>query len=159
VVPPTVVGDLVVWLLVVPAIVVGGTVVPDSTEVMVVSPPEEVLDAEVPLPVVLNPDVPAAALEAADLAADLAEEATEEAAAAAEEATLSALLTIPEASEARLEAAALPDAIADETTLDIDEIRGGISMPVEEDWASVSPERRPRATRARVWAFILKLSR
>jgi hypothetical protein len=138
---------LVVALLVVPGIVVGGTVVPESTEVMVVSPPEVVL-VEVSLPVVLAPDVAEAADEAAEEAAEAAEEA-------AEEAALSMLLAAEEASEAMLEAAALPDARADERAAEIDEMRGGTATPVVDDWPSVSPERRPRATRARVWAFIL----
>lgn len=125
---------MVVWLLVVPAMVVGGTVVPDSTEVTVVlTGPELVL-------LVPEEVVPEAAVEAL--------EAADEAAEAAEEAALPTLLARDEAAEAMLEAAELPAAAADETAADAE---------VSVDWPRTSPERRPRARTARVWTFILYL--
>lgn len=133
------VGAIVVWLLVVPGMVVGGTVVPDSTEVTVVlTGPVLVL---LLLPEEVDPVAAVEALEAADEAAE-----------AAEEAALSTLLATDEAAEAMLEAIELPAAAADETAADAE-----APAPVLVDWPRTSPERRPRAITARVWAFILKL--
>lgn len=131
-------GGIVVWLLVVPGMVVGGTVVPDSTEVTVV--------LTGPVLVLLPEEVdPVAAVEAL--------EAEDEAAEAAEEARLSTLLTTDEISERMLEAAELAAPAADEIAADTE-----APTPVSVvDWPRTSPERRPRAITARVWAFILYL--
>lgn len=142
VLPRTVVGAMVVWLLVVPGMVVAGMVVPDSTEVTVVlTGPVLVL-----LPEVVDPVAAVEALEAADEA----EEAAEDAAEAAEEAALSTLLATDEAAEAMLEAMELPAAAADETAAEAE-----APAPVLVDWPRASPERRPRAITARVLTFIL----
>lgn len=148
--PRTVVGAMVVLLLVVPGMVVGGIVVPDSTEVTVVlTGPVLVL-----LPEEVDPAAAVEALEATDEAleaADEAAEAADEAAEAAEEAALSMLLATDEAAEAMLEAAELPAAAADETAAEAEAAAPVLVV----DWPSASPERRPRAITARVWAFIL----
>lgn len=131
---------MVVWLLVVPWMVVGGTVVPDSTEVTVVLTGPVLVSEEV------DPVAAVEALEAADEAAEAAEEAAE----AAEEAALSTLLATEEAAEAMLEAMELPAAAADETAAEAE-----AAAPVLVDWAIASPERRPRAITARELTFIL----
>lgn len=123
-VPGRVEAGCVVSLLVVPGIVVGGMVVPASVEVTVVlTGPELVLEE---LVVELLPEVVLEELEPV--------------------AALSRLLARDEASEAMLEAAALPDARADEMAPDTDEMR----PPLVLDWPRASPDRRPRATRTRV---------
>jgi hypothetical protein len=149
VLPRTVLGAMVVWLLVVPGMVVAGMVVPDSTEVTVVlTGPVLVL-----LPEEVDPAAAVEALEAADeaeAAAEEAAEAAEEAAEAAEEAALSTLLATEEAAEPMLEAIELPAAAADETAAEAE-----AAAPVLVDWPRASPERRPRAITARVLTFIL----
>lgn len=134
VVPGMVVAARVVWLLVVPGMVVAGSVVPDSTEVTVVLTGTVVVSVVAELVVVLAP-VPVVLL-------PVTLEATDEAA-------LSMLLATDEACEATLEAMALPEAMADEISADTDDTMGGT------DWPSDSPAKRPRATTARVWAFIV----
>lgn len=116
--------------------VVGGTVVPDSTEVTVVLTGPELVLLLVPEEVV--PEAAVEALEAADEAAE-----------AAEEAALPTLLARDEAAEAMLEAAELPAAAAEETAADAE-----APASVLVDWPRTSPERRPRARTARVWTFI-----
>lgn len=122
---------LVVSLSVVPAMVVPASVVPDSTEVTVVGT------------VVVSVVVVDSGLVVLDPVEEV------EAAEAIEEATLLRLLATEEASEAMLEARPLRDARADERAADTDEMRGA-APPLVVDWPSVSPEKRPRATRARV---------
>jgi len=134
-----VVPALVVSLSVVPGMVVPGSVVADSTEVSVV------LTTMVVVPVVsVAVSVPVSVLVSVPVRLERIEDAR-----------LSTLLATDEASEATLEAMALPDARADETAADTDEMRGG-TLPLVVACAIVSPDKRPRATRARVWAFMVK---
>lgn len=128
-----VVAALVVWLLVVPGMVVAGSVVADSTVLMVVVTGMVVVKVVlVTVPLVSVPVV------AVLVSLEAMEEASER-----------MLLAMDEASERMLEATALPDARADETAADTDEIRGGTL------WAMASPDRRPKATRTKVWGFMV----
>lgn len=134
-----VVPGSVVWLLVVPGMVVPGSVVADSTVLMVV----------VTSPVVVTVVAVSVLLVSVLLVSDpvMLERI--------EEASERRLLAMEEASERTLEAAALPDAIADEMAADTDEMRGGTPPPLVVVWAMASPDRRPKATRARVWGFMV----
>lgn len=126
-----VVAALVVSLLVVPGIVVAGSVVADSTVVWVVVVAMVVVKV-VSLLVVSVPVV------AVLVSLEAMEEASER-----------MLLATDEASERMLEAMALPEAMAEETAADTDEIRGGTL------WAMASPDRRPRAATTKVWGFMV----
>jgi len=128
-----VVPALVVSLLVVPGMVVPDSVVADSTVLMVVV--TGIVVVKVVLVSVLLVSVPVVSVL---VSLERIEEASER-----------MLLATDEASERMLEAMALPDAIADETAADTDEMRGGTL------WAMASPDRRPKATMTRVWGFMV----
>lgn len=124
-----VVPGMVVSLLVVPGMVVAGSVVADS-----VVADSTVVWVVVVAMVVVN--VVSLLVVAVLVSLEATEEASER-----------MLLATDEASERMLEAMALPEAIADETAADTDEIRG--------PWAMASPDRRPMAATTKVWGFMV----
>lgn len=124
-----VVPGMVVSLLVVPGMVVAGSVVADSV----------VADSTV-VWVVVVAMVVVKVVSLLVVAVLVSLEATEEA-------SERMLLATDEASERMLEAMALPEAMADETAADTDEIRG--------PWAMASPDRRPMAATTKVWGFMV----
>ncbi|KAL6812467.1 hypothetical protein J3E69DRAFT_348674 [Trichoderma sp. SZMC 28015] len=127
-----VVPGMVVWLLVVPGMVVAGSVVADS----VVADSTVVWVVVVAMVVVKVVSLLVVPVVAVLVSLEATEEASER-----------MLLATDEASERMLEAMALPEAIADETAADTEEIRG--------PWAMASPDRRPRAATTKVWGFMV----